>query len=49
MSKNTINKTNVFVKKTLIDHRDEAKKPNKAKHKKRIQKITELDEFHRRQ
>ena len=48
MSNNTINKTNAFVKKTLIDHRDEAKKPNKAKHEKRIQRNAELDEFHRR-
>ena len=48
MSNNAINGTNAFVKKTLIDHRDEAKRPSKAKHEEVTQKNDELDEFHRK-
>ena len=45
MSNNTINGTNAFVKQTLIDPKNEAKRPNKAKHEERTQKNIELDEF----
>ena len=46
MSNNTINGTNVFVKKTLIDPRDEAKRPNKTKHEEITQRNAELDKFY---
>ena len=36
MSNNAINETNEFVKRTLIDPRDEAKRPSKANSKKEL-------------
>ena len=47
MSNNAINGANVFVKKIIIDPRDEAKMPSKTKHEERTQKNVELDEFYR--
>ena len=49
MSNNTINETNAFVKKTLIDPRDEAKRPTKEKHEERTHRNVELDEFYKNQ
>ena len=49
MSNNTINGTNAFVKQTLIDLRDEAKRPSKAKHEERTQRNDEMDEFYTEQ
>ena len=43
MSNNAINGTNAFVKKTLIDPRDE------AKHEERTQRKVEMDEFYKQQ
>ena len=45
MSNNTINGTNAFVKQTLIDPRDEIKRPSKEKHEEKTQINVELDEF----
>ena len=41
--------TNAFIKQTLIDPRDEAKKPSKARHEERTQRNKELDEFYKNQ
>ena len=49
LNNNTINGTNEFVKWTLIDPRDEAKRPSKAKHEERTQRNKELDEFYKNQ
>ena len=49
MSNNTINETNAFVKQILIDPRDEAKRPSKAKHEETTQRNKELDEFYKNQ
>ena len=45
MSNNIINETNAFIKQTLIDPRDEAKRPSKAKHEEGTQRNAKLDEF----
>ena len=49
MSNNAINGTIEFVKLTLIDPRDEAKRPSKAKHEERTQRKIKMDEFCRNQ
>jgi len=37
LSNNTINRTNEFVKRIILDPRDEAKRPTKTKHEERTQ------------
>ena len=49
LSNNAINGTNEFVKWTIIDPRDEAKRPSKAKYEERTQRNVELDEFYKNQ